>query len=82
MITAEAVTYAVCGTAVGIVFGLLLHYLIYVKVVISHFGGSWNIPVTTIGIILLLVAFSCVVAVYAPAKRMKNMVITDTINDM
>lgn len=82
MITAEAVTYAICGTIIGILFGLLLHYLIYVKIIITHFGGSWNIPVTTIGIILLLVVFSCIMAVYAPAKRMRNMAITDTINDM
>lgn len=82
MITAEAVTYAICGTVAGIVLGLLLHYLIYVKIIISHFGGFWNIPYTTIGIVLILVAFSCIVAVHAPAKRMRNMAITETINDM
>ena len=64
MITAEAVTYAICGTAAGVVLGLLLHYLIYAKVVITHFGGSWNIPFTAIAIVLLLVAFSCIVAIY------------------
>lgn len=82
MITAEAVTYAVCGTIAGIVLGLLLHYLIYVKIIISHFGGLWNIPFATIAVILLLVVLSCVSAVYAPAKRMRNMAITDTINDL
>ena len=82
MITAEAVTYAICGTAAGIILGLLLHYLIYAKVVITHFGGSWNIPFTTIAIVLLLVAFSCIVAIYAPAKRIRNMAITATINEL
>lgn len=82
MITAEAVTYAVCGTIAGIVLGLILHYLIYVKIIISHFGGFWNIPLTTIAIIFLLVAFSCVIAVHGPAKRIRNMAITDTINDL
>lgn len=82
MITAEAVTYAICGTATGIILGLLLHYLIYVKIVITHFGGSWNIPFTTIAIVLLLVVFSCIVAVYAPAKRIRNMAITATINEL
>ena len=82
MITAEAVTYAICGTAAGIVLGLLLHYLIYAKVVITHFGGSWNIPFTAIAIVLLLVAFSCIVAIYAPAKRIRNMAITATINEL
>ena len=82
MITAEAVTYAICGTAAGIVLGLLLHYLIYAKIVITHFGGSWNIPFATIAIVLLLVAFSCIVAIYAPAKRIRNMAITATINEL
>ncbi len=82
MITAEAVTYAVCGTVVGILIGLYLHYLIYVKIIISHFGVFWNIPVTTIVIILSLVFCSCIVAVYAPAKRIRNMAITDTVNDL
>lgn len=69
MIAAEAATYSFCGTVAGVVFGLLLHHLIYVKVVITHFGGIWKIPFTSIAIILLLVVFSCVVSVYAPAKR-------------
>lgn len=82
MITAEAVTYAICGTAAGIILGLLLHYLIYAKIVITHFGGSWNIPFATIAIVLLLVVFSCIVAIYAPAKRIRNMAITATINEL
>lgn len=82
MITAEAVTYAICGTAAGIILGLLLHYLIYAKIVITHFGGSWNIPFATIAIVLLLVVFSCIVEIYAPAKRIRNMAITATINEL
>lgn len=82
MITAEAVTYAICGTAAGIILGLLLHYLIYAKIVITHFGGSWNIPFATIAIVLLLVVFSCIVVIYAPAKRIRNMAITATINEL
>ena len=82
MITAEAATYAICGTTVGIILGLLLHYLIYTKIVITHFGGAWNIPFNTIVIVLLLVAFSCIISVYAPAKRMYNMQITATINEL
>ena len=82
MITAEAVTYAIFGTAAGIILGLLLHYLIYAKIVITHFGGSWNIPFATIAIVLLLVVFSCIVAIYAPAKRIRNMAITATINEL
>ncbi len=82
MITAEAATYVICGTTVGIILGLLLHYLIYTKIVITHFGGAWNIPFSTIVIVLLLVVFSCIISVYAPAKRIHNMQITATINEL
>ncbi|MDE6220058.1 MAG: ABC transporter permease, partial [Lachnospiraceae bacterium] len=82
MITAEAVTYAICGMTVGMILGLLIHYLIYTKIVITHFGGSWNIPFTTIAMILLLVVFSCVISIYTPAKRIRNMAITATINEL
>ncbi len=82
MIMGEAVTYAFCGAVVGIIAGLILHYLIYVKVLISHFGGTWKIPVDAIGMILLLVSVSCVAAVYAPARRIRNMPITATINEL
>ena len=82
MIAAEAATYSICGTVAGVVLGLLLHHLIYVKVVITHFGGIWKIPFTSIAIILLLVIFSCVISVYAPAKRIRNLAITETINEL
>lgn len=82
MITAEAATYAICGATVGIILGLLLHYLIYTKIVITHFGGSWNIPFTTIAMVLLLVVFSCIISIHTPAKRIRSMAITETINEL
>ncbi len=82
MITAEAITYAVCGSIAGLIFGLLLHNMIYTKLLITHFGGTWKLPVTTIAVILLLVFASCVLAVYAPSKRMRNLEITETINEL
>ncbi len=82
MIRGEAVTYAFCGTIVGIIIGLILHYLIYVKIIITHFGGKWKIPFSTIEIILILVFVSCAIAVYVPARRIRNMAITATINEL
>lgn len=82
MIMGEALTYAFCGTAAGITTGLILHYLIYVKLIVTHFGGGWKIPFSTIAIIMLLVSVSCIAAVYAPAKRISSMAITATINEL
>lgn len=82
MITAEAVTYSFCGTFVGIMAGLALHHLIYVKLLITHFGGTWDIPFSTMAVIFALGVVSCVAAVKAPAQRMRSMAITDTINEL
>lgn len=82
MIAAEAVTYAACGTVTGLVLGLALHHLIYAKIVITHFGGVWRVPTESIALVVLLVAVSCVLAVHGPARRIRNMPITATINEL
>ena len=82
MIAAEAAAYAAGGAFTGIILGLILHYLIYVRLVITHFGGGWKIPVTPIVIVILLISVSCIAAVYAPAKRIRDMAITETINEL
>ncbi|MDE7232726.1 MAG: ABC transporter permease, partial [Lachnospiraceae bacterium] len=82
MISAEAVTYAVCGLIIGCAAGLYLHRLLTVKLIIEHFGGAWKIPFEPIAIIILIFVSACVVAVYTPSKNIKNMAITDTINEL
>lgn len=82
MIAAEAVTYAVSGLFLGYVIGLYLHRLFMVKIVFTHFGGSWKIPWDSLTIITLIVALSCVAAVRAPARRIREMAITETINEL
>ncbi|MDO4333015.1 MAG: FtsX-like permease family protein [Eubacteriales bacterium] len=82
MIAAEALTYAFCGAIAGCISGLVLHYLFYQKAILTHFGGTWKIPASSIAVILLLVFVSCIAAVYAPAKRIRDMAITDTINEL
>ncbi|MDE5597734.1 MAG: ABC transporter permease, partial [Lachnospiraceae bacterium] len=82
MIVAEAVTYAVCGLLIGSAAGLYLHRKITIRLIIDHFGGVWKVPVDALIIIVLIVVFSCVVAVYAPAKRMREMEITETISEV
>ncbi|MDE7198966.1 MAG: ABC transporter permease, partial [Lachnospiraceae bacterium] len=82
MIAAEALTYAVCGMAVGMTAGLLIHRLIIVKLLITHFGGTWTIPAKAVGEILLLFALSCTAAVYVPVKRLRGMAVTETISEL
>lgn len=66
----------------SVALGLMFHYLIYATIVVTHFGGGWKIPFSTIAVILLLVSASCAAAVHAPAKRIRSMAITDTINEL
>lgn len=82
MIAAEAVTYAVCGLALGYIAGLYLHRLFMVKVVFTHFGGSWKVPFDALAVITVIAALSCVAAVYAPARRIRETAITETINEL
>lgn len=82
MITAEAVTYALWGLFVGSIIGLAFHYLIFRTIIVNHFGGSWQIPFSTLAVIFVLITTSCVAAVIAPAKRIRGMAITETINEL
>ncbi|MEG2187562.1 MAG: FtsX-like permease family protein [Clostridia bacterium] len=83
MIAAEAATYAMSGCMVGCVVGLLLSKLLYDTLITTHFAYAiWSFPVIPLAIILLFVLAAAVAAVYAPAKRIRNMAVTDTINEL
>lgn len=83
MIAAEAFTYALSGCIVGCAAGLLLSKLLYDNLITSHFNyATWSIPVVPILIIFLFVFGAAIAAVYVPSKRIRNMAITDTINEL
>jgi len=82
MISAEAFTYAASGLIAGCVVGLPLHHFLHVRLITRYFGKLWHLPVVMLCVIIVFVAACAVAAVYAPAKRMRNMAITDTINDL
>ena len=82
MIVAEVFTYAICGCIIGCVLGLLLNKMIFEAFITPYFGEIWHIPVAEIISILLIIFASSVAAIHAPAKRMRNMAITETINEL
>ncbi len=82
MITAEAFTYALSGLAAGCGIGLPLSYFLYTLLITRYFGTVWHPPVAMLCIIIVFVLTCAAVAVYAPAKRLRNMSITDTINEL
>lgn len=82
MITAEAVTYAVCGCIAGCALGLLAHRFLYGQLVTSHWGDVWTVPFSAVAVIVLLTCLTAVAAVHFPSKRIKRMAINDTINEL
>ena len=82
MVTAEAFTYGFSGLVVGCGAGIVLSRFLYIKLLTRYFGTHWSLPVTLIVIIVVFDIVSVVIAAYAPAKRIRNMAITDTINDL
>ncbi|WP_252249427.1 FtsX-like permease family protein [Clostridium sp. VAP23] len=83
MIAAEAFTYSISGCIVGVVIGLFISKLLYDILITAHFSyATWSIPIMPIIIVLLVVAITAMVAIYAPSKRIANMAVTDTINEL
>lgn len=83
MIACEAFTYAVLGCVVGCAIGLPLSKSLYDFLIAGHFPSAvWQFPITSLGVILLFVSIAAIAAVYAPAKRIRNMSITATINEL
>lgn len=83
MIAAEAFTYAFFGVVAGCSVGLLISKWLYDTLITSHFGYVvWSILVIPLLIILLFTFTASIATVYAPAKRMRNISVTETINEL
>ena len=83
MIAAEAATYSLSGCVVGGSLGLLLSKYLYDNLITTHFAYAvWSFPLVPFAIIIVFVLAAAIAAVYSPAKRIRNMVITDTINEL
>ena len=82
MISAEAYTYAISGLMVGCGIGLPLSRFLYNRLITHYFGIEWRFPILWFGIVVAFIFISAIVSVYAPAKRIRNMPITATINEL
>lgn len=83
MIATEATTYVFSGCVVGCTIGLLLSKLFYDNVITTHYSYAvWNVPIVPLIVILLFGFVATIAAIYTPAKRIRNMSITDTINEL
>lgn len=80
MIVAEAFTYTIIGGIVGTVLGMFSNKVLFKMLISYKWGDTWTIPLTELGIILLIVVLSALLAVYGPIKRIHNMSIVGTIS--
>lgn len=83
MIAAEAFTYALSGCVTGCVIGLMISKLLYDALITAHFPYAvFRLPVGSILLILAIVFGAAALAVYGPAKRIRNISVTETINEL
>ena len=83
MIFAESLSYALSGCAFGIIAGLLINRMIYGSLIEGHFVYvSWRVPMIPLFIVLSFVLGAVILAVLHPAKRIRQMSITETINEL
>lgn len=83
MIASEAFTYAAAGCIVGCAIGLPLSKWMYDVLITSHFYYfTWSLPAGQIVIVISFILLSALAAVCVPSKRIREMAVTETINEL
>ena len=83
MIAAEAVTYALAGGVIGCTGGLAIGKNLFNILIRDHFAYAvWTIPIFRLLIVVLFVASATFAAIHVHAKRIRNMAVTDTVNEL
>ncbi len=83
MVVAEALTYALSGSVVGCLVGLLLNKFLFEVLITSHFAYAfWRVPVLPMMIICLCILGATMASVYKPSKIIRRMTIADTLNEL
>ena len=83
MILAEAFTYAFWGCIIGCAIGLPFSKMMYDFLITNQFPyASWSLPVGSLAVIVLFVIAAAVLAAYSPAKRIRTISVTETINEL
>ena len=82
-IAAEAVTYALAGCVIGYVVGAAIGKLLFNILIQEHFVYAvWTPPVFRLLIVVVFAVAAMLAAIYTPSKRMRNMAVTETINEL
>lgn len=79
MVAAEALTYGLCGGALGTAAGLAVNRLLFGELVTRRWGAAWALPDWELAVILAVVALSLLASLLSPLRRIKDMSIVETI---
>ena len=79
MIAAEAATYAVLGCVTGCVLGLPLNKMMFQFLIADKWGTTWQLPVASLLLIVMLCFGSAALAIRRPIRRIGQLSIVDTI---
>ena len=82
MITTESATYTLLGLVAGFGLGLPLHYFLYGQMITNYWGTAWHLPLSSVGGILVLLICTALIVPLAPGKRICNMAVSETINEL
>lgn len=80
VIIAEAAAYAITGSILGVVLGLMLHRFFFGILITSNWGQLWQPPVEVLLLTVLASLLTTVIAVIAPAKKLVKMSIMNVVN--
>ena len=80
MTAAEAVSYGAMGILIGCGAGLPLNWFCFKELITLRWGTEWYFPVMPLCVIGIVVLGALGLAVYGPAKRIRNMSVVDTIS--
>lgn len=80
MVAAEAAAYGMWGVLIGCAAGLPLNWFCFDKMITFRWGTEWYFPVGPLCVIVAVVLGALMLAVYSPAKRIREMSVVDTIS--
>ena len=79
MAAAEAAAYAVSGCIAGCIIGLPFNKWMYQYLITDKWGTTWQLPLSSLAMIVLLCLVSAAVAILRPIKQINSLSIVDTI---
>lgn len=80
MTAAEAVSYGAMGIVIGCGAGVPLNWFCFKELITLRWGTEWYFPVVHLCVIGIVVLGALGLAIYGPAKRIRNMSVVNTIS--